>query len=164
MATRGRKKLELNKNELQKIITQLEAKQTFANLSELFGAVENTEWAKTMEPRPLKAPVVYQRVKELGIICKTLPGKRGNPNLGKPNVNGEVVVKRSRAEKLIGFNKSFAQMREEMPKEYHSLIVRAQAGSLKSAVRLKCIECSGYVKGEVNKCNVVACALYPFRK
>ena len=168
MALRGRKKLELNKAELQQVITKLEQSQIFANLSELFLAVENTEWAKTMDPRPLKAPVVYQRCKELGIVCKTVPGKRGNPNLGKTkvDVNGVTVapIKRSRAEKLTSFTKSFAQMRDEFPKEYHSLIVRAQAGSLKSSVRLKCIECSGFVKGEVSKCNVSACALYPFRK
>ena len=163
MATRGRKKLELNKGELQQIITKLEQAQTFANLSELFLAVENTEWAKSMEPRPLKAPVVYQRVKELGIVCQTVPGKRGNPNLGKLNASGEVVVKRSRAEKLTGFTKSFAQMRDEVPKEYIPLINRAQAGSIKSAIRLKCSECCGFVKSEVRKCHISACALYPFR-
>ena len=31
------------------------------------------------------------------------------------------------------------------------------------AIRLKCLDCSGYQPGEVTKCTVHLCPLYPFR-
>ena len=42
---------------LQRITTELESKQTFPNLTALWAAVENTEWAKAHRPRPVGSAV-----------------------------------------------------------------------------------------------------------
>ena len=36
--------------------------------------------------------------------------------------------------------------------------------SRKIAIKMKCLECSGYSKKEVRECVIKDCALYPFRK
>ena len=35
--------------------------------------------------------------------------------------------------------------------------------SLSKAVRLKCLDCCGFSKGEVNKCKIKECSLYPYK-
>lgn len=160
---RGRKKLELNKDELQKVITELENNNVFANYGELLVAVEATDWAKNMSPRPLKAPVVYQRIKELNIACHTKPGKRGNVNLRKSTTDGQPVVRVTRGEKNKKFSSSFAAMKAEFPDKYHSVIDKAQAGSLKATNKLMCLSCTNFQVLEVKNCTCISCPLYPVR-
>ena len=41
----------------------------------MWEAVAKTDWAMDMEPRPLSAAVIYQRVQEYGIETKTKPAR-----------------------------------------------------------------------------------------
>lgn len=68
---KGRQKLEINKDEFQQVVNDLEDNQTFDKLGDLWKAVEETDWAKGLEPRPLTAQVAYQRANELGIVTQT---------------------------------------------------------------------------------------------
>jgi hypothetical protein len=89
----GRTPTVVSKEELQSVIDKLEGEQTFKNLGDLFKAVEETDWAKGLQPRALKAPVVYSRFKEFGIICKTQPGRKANGECKKeelPKEKGEI--------------------------------------------------------------------------
>ena len=154
----GKIKLEVNKAEFQKMVIDLEAKQEFANLSKLWSALEATDWAKNQKPRPLTVSVISARAKELGIILKTVAGKkgRGNPNLGKG-------LRIPRSEKLKAFNKTFTIMAKEVPKQYRHLIDKIKKGSMKSALKLKCLDCSAWDIKEVKSCICTGCSLFPFR-
>lgn len=73
----GRAALVIDKEEFQKTVTALENAKTFAKLSDLWKAVEETAWAKSIKPRGLSAASAYQKANEFGIIVKTKPAKRG---------------------------------------------------------------------------------------
>jgi hypothetical protein len=158
----ARTKLEINKVEFQTLVTALEAKQTFANPSHLWKAVEDSAWAKQQQPRALTASVAFARAKELGIVSVTPPGKKGrggNPNLGN-YVRGPRIP---RSQKMKAFGESFTIMREEVPEQYQGLIDKIEKGSIKAAIKLKCLDCSAWDMKEVRGCVCPGCSLYPFR-
>jgi len=156
----GRTKLVLDKAELQRVVSELENTQQFTTQGELWKALEQSEWARNQKPRPLTAQVAYARARELGIVCKTPVGKRGRANFGPSEERGKRV---SRAVKMAKFSPSFQKMRAEFPTTYLPLIQKAEKGSLRAAMKLKCAECSGFNRGEVLKCECVSCSLYPHR-
>jgi hypothetical protein len=155
----GKIKLEVNKVELQKMVTDLEAKQEFANLSKLWSALEATDWAKNQKPRPLTVSVISARAKELGIILKTVAGKKG-ATLGSKIPRGERIP---RSEKFKKFDKTFEIMAKEVPEQYRNLIDKIKGGSMKSALKLKCLDCSAWDIKEVRGCVCTGCSLFPFR-
>jgi hypothetical protein len=163
---RGRKKLEFDKVVFQKIIDELESKQEFVNPSKLWEAVCDTEWAKGLDPRPLTPAVAYMRAKQLNVTTKTKSGKRGAISLTPEHLakmqegRGK---RRSRAEKMEKHTKTFVSMKKEYPAQFLSLIEKAQCGSLRAAIVLKCIECSGFNRSEARLCVISECALYPHR-
>ena len=157
---RGRKKIRVDKGEFQRVVEQLESQRTFTNPSELWQAVADTDWAKQQQPRPLTAAVAYLRAREFGIVTKTQPGKRG---LTRERLAGIPRKRRPRAEKMAVYGTTFAQMRSEYPKVFLPIIDRAEKGSFRAAITLKCLECSGFVRAEARQCTVTNCSLYPHR-
>lgn len=155
----ARTKLEINKDEFQKVVTDLEASQTFANPSWLWKAVEESEWAKNLKPRALTAAVAYVRAKELGVVYKTEAGKRG----GGPVGNGAPRVRIPRAKKMKAFAETFERLRKETPKRYLPLVDKAEKGSAKACIKLKCLECSNWQSVEVKCCEIKNCPLFPIR-
>jgi hypothetical protein len=154
----ARTKLEIDKAEFQKVVSDLEGAQTFINPSMLWKAVEGSEWAKGLKPRALTAAVAYSRAKELGIVVKTAPGKRSGGFS-----SGSRGVRVPRSKKMEAFAVSFAEMRADTPKLYLPLIEKAEKGSLRSCIKLKCLECSAWQSSEVRNCNIIGCSLYPVR-
>ncbi len=161
----ARPKVEVDKRELQKVINELESKQEFANPSFLWKAVEETEWAKEMKPHALKASTVYLRVKEYGIVYKTKPGKRGRS--GGIRVPGQEIKRVPRKEKMKKYDKNYNKMILELPmfcrQRYAPVVERARAGSLKAAIKLKCLDCSNYQPVEIKLCTIPSCPLYAHR-
>jgi hypothetical protein len=151
-------KLEINKAEFQKVVDDLESKQTFENLSALWKAIEVTDWAKGLQPRPLMASAAYVRAKELGIVIKTQPGKRGVGGLGGPR-----GVRVPRSKKMKAFASTFAKLRKMTPKRFLPLVQKAEKGSAKACIKLKCLECSAYQPSEVKLCVINHCPLFPIR-
>jgi hypothetical protein len=157
----ARTKLEINKAEFQKVVTDLEAAQTFENPSALWKAVEASDWAKGLQPRALTAAVAYVRAKELGVVVKTAPGKRGNPGVA---IGGGVPrVRVPRSKKMKAFAETFVKMRKATPKRYLPLVDKAEKGSAKACIKLKCLECSAWQSTEVKHCVIDHCPLYPIR-
>jgi hypothetical protein len=144
---------------LQKTIENLELKQQFTNRSELFQAVSNSNWGKSVGISP---SLVYLRVNEHGLQLKTPVGKRGRSSIGR--VPGQ--TRNNRKKEYIAQNSQCLQM---MLKEHRELplieniVEKIGKGSLKTAVKLKCLECSGLNKSEVKWCQVKACPLWLFR-
>lgn len=151
----GRASIVIKKEELEKEILCAETSQTFDNQSRLFEYICGTDWAKTIKdslgrPKEIQPIHIYQRVKEFGIQLKTVAGKKGGAVKG---------VKRERKKRTIP-----TTFLSSVPPEYKPLAEKVAAGSLKAAIKLKCLECSCYQVAEVRKCTVTNCALYPFLK
>ena len=156
----SKSKLLIDKAEFQLVVNNLEKETNFTKLSELWKAIEDSSWAKSRIPRPLTAAVAMVRAKEMQINTKTKPGKRGNAALGTLSNKG---TRTTRANKLVAFATSFDAMRRSFPSLSLPVIQKAQNGSIKAAVKLKCYDCSGFQKAEIKHCTVSSCPLYPIR-
>ena len=55
------RKLEIDRDEFQRTVTDLESRHTFPNPTALWKALEATDWAKAQQPRPLTASVASKR-------------------------------------------------------------------------------------------------------
>jgi hypothetical protein len=64
---------------------------------------------------------------------------------------------------MAAFADTFARQRREFPKIALPLIAKVENGSMAAAVKLKCLDCSGWVKAEVRDCVIRECPLYPVR-
>lgn len=130
-------KLKLDKDYFQKVISDLEAEQTFKNRAWLWKAVEETDWAKSQYPRPLLKSSAAKYAEDLGLIIKTKAGrKRGS----------HIKVKGGQQ---TDFNRN---KNEETSKQ-----------EFREAVRDKCLDCSGNSRENVANCHVKSCALYQLR-
>lgn len=162
----ARTKLELNKAEFQKIVTDLELQQVFPNPSHLWKAVEATDWAKGQKPRPLTAAVCYQRAKELGIVVSTVSGKRVGGVMSPEQKEAMAAGRkgrRPRAEKMKLFSESFAEMRKGTPSRFLPLVDQAEKGSLRAAIKLQCLGCTCFTPSEIKNCGITGCPLFPHR-
>jgi hypothetical protein len=156
---RGRKPIEVTPDQLQIAIGLVETGENPpATRSQLWQAIEDSEWAKGLSPRPLTAQVAMLLAKRHNLVIETPVGKRG-------------ISKGQR----IGGNAARTRKRKGMPEDrrislltivpptLHNVVERAAAGNLRSAVKLKCLECSGFSKKEVSLCTVKDCHLWSFR-
>lgn len=157
----------IEKSELQSVVTAAENAQEFTNLSALCQYVCTTEWAKKLKNSSgnavdLHHQVVYNRLKEFGIVTKTKAGKRGNSNLAG---NTGPRERKPRAEKFA-VNKlvkaTFQELRKETPTAHQKIIDRMEKGSLKAAVRLMCLQCTNGNAGDIGSKGCLGCALSPF--
>jgi len=139
----------ITKDELQQVIDQLENENQFVNRSELWKAVSHTAWAQNTKPVAATAAVVALRVRQFGIVVKTPLGKRGrSARQSLPTVNI--------------FPANTNELKEVVPEKFKHLIEKSQR-SLKTAIKLKCLDCSGWDKKEVKYCPIQGCSLYRHR-
>ena len=106
--------------------------------------------------------VISLRAKIWNIQILTVAGAKGRKR-SPSNPPNTPKVKLGRKERLKGFAGNFAKMRRLMPKKFHKFIDRAEKGSIKEAVRVKCLDCSHFEKKEIAHCKVKGCALFPYR-
>lgn len=80
---------------------------------------------------------------------------RPAPSVETPVKSAEVVIVYKEEEESEGSAKT----------DYVGIIAKykAKVTNRTSAIRAKCIECSGGVLSEVRECRVTACALWPYR-
>ena len=74
--------------------------------------------------------------------------------------------RQSKAEKIEGSAEAqewIKRLRKRTPYQYQSVIDRIEKGSRSEAVRLNCLECSGWAIDEVRNCPCIHCAMYFFR-
>lgn len=154
----GKKKIPVKKSELEAVINELEANNTYSAESHLFAAVAETEWAKRQK---ITAPVVYLRVREYKIQLKTQVGKRGMMPKGVRPPRQKSLL--TRAQKFAKYAHIFAAMLKEYPRQLHVKINRIRKGSMKAAIAVKCLDCSGFYGREVKWCPCKTCALWVFR-
>jgi hypothetical protein len=150
---RGRKPIQINRQDLQDTITQVESEHTPKNRTELWILVENSNWAKRHN---YKTAVLKKNADLYNIKILTPKGLRGNTeNLRKSPTN--------RKRKLIVI---------ENPEYYHNkydkslgttCIDKFLSGSFKAAIKLNCYECSGYSKIAVSNCPITTCPMWNHR-
>lgn len=143
--------IQVDKIELQSVIEKLEKENTFQNRSALWSAVEETEFAKNCNPRPLTGQVAMLLAKKWNINISTPLGKRG---FTSGNVPKNTVKKKRISLKTVAF---------KVPEQYEPVLNKLKNGSLKAAIKLKCLECSNWTPKEIRECPVVACPLYVVR-
>lgn len=163
----GRSPLIVKKDELQKVINDLEASRQFRNQQELFLAVQESDWGKNVRNanyrvKGIKAPVVYNKIREFDIVLKTPKGKKGR-------TVGQVVNRTNRSEKMAKnpeIQRALKQLRDDVDtlgdnkERLNGVIDKIEGGSIVHAVRLKCMECRGYEGTDYKQCNAV-CPLRP---
>ncbi len=71
--------------------------------------------------------------------------------------------RKPRSEKMKAYAETFAELRRQAPERFSPLVAQAEKGSLRAALKLKCLECSSYQSSEVKQCPVIGCALFPQR-
>ncbi len=153
----GRAAILIDKTELEKEISQAESTKTFRNHTELFKHICETPWGTSRKDtlgrvRVLSPATIYQRVKEFGITVQTKQGERG-AHLAGAVKTGTRKFKGDKAELL-----------KDVPAEYKTLAERVARGSLKAAVKLKCLDCCCYQMAEVRQCTCTSCPLWGFLK
>lgn len=158
---RGRKGIEVTPAELQKFIADLETAQPdgkFRTRGELFEAIEDSQWAKTRSPRALSAQVARIMVVKNNLTLLTPLGQKGRVK-GMP---APVVPEGNRKRKQIE-GEALKALTQAVPKSSAKILAKAARGSLRAAIRIKCMDCSGEQASEVRKCAVNDCALWSFR-
>jgi hypothetical protein len=156
MATRGRKPIEVDAVKFQTLLTELESGQVFANRTELWKAVEMTDFAKNCVPRPLTAQVAMLKAEEMKLTVNTPKGKRGRMKGEKPPVT-------ERKKKVF----SLPMLTAGVPKEEQAGLVgtlqKAANGSLKARIKLNCLNCTNYDKTEIRECEIRTCPMWDVR-
>lgn len=159
----SRKTIELDKSLVEKIIADLESKKDYENRSSLYDDVV-AELVKNHGYKPFSSATIYLRVKTWGIEPKTKGGKRGNLTgnidaLKKWREGGGESTQRKVDDTtpLIQFFTSFEKGK------YLKLAKAIKRGSIKAAVKLKCLECANYQIEEIKHCQCFDCPLYPIR-
>lgn len=154
---RGRKPIEINREEFQGVVSTLEQERVFATRTELWAAVEASQWALTRVPRPLTAQVALLKAEELGIEVKTEKGKRGKvKGCGPVSVGG-------RKKKVFSPVNIRRAIPVEMRASLEKAVQRAANGSLKARIKLMCLDCTNWQKKEVAVCENNACPLWDVR-
>lgn len=156
----GRVKIEIDKTIFLSKIKELEATQSFTNISGLCTAFENTEWAIK---NGVTGPVCRSRLKEFNLLDKinTKPGKRGR----QP---GQVLSDSHKQKLQAGREKSvdesyLKRMKKIVPTRFHNVVEKAAKANKASLLKLKCLSCSDYQTNEIKHCTVIDCPLHSFR-
>lgn len=163
----AREKLLVDKSELQEVIDRLENSQVFKNLGMLWKAVAATTWALCQKPRPVTAAIAYQKAKQYGIVTKTKPGRKGPGGTMTEEHKAAMLAGRGqrvpRSEKMKEFSDTFESLRKNSGERWSNLVEKAEKGSFKAAIALKCLDCACWQITEIRDCTCVACPLFPHR-
>lgn len=157
--SRGRKPIEINREELQMAIRALENQNSFPNRTALWEALEATDWAKAQSPRPLTRQVAMIKAEQLGLEIKTPKGRRGREKGCGPIVGGRKKRKMSEEAANTLINGIPLEHRPRLMKTAQ----RAINGSRKAADKLKCEDCCNYQPSEIRLCELMSCSLWSFR-
>lgn len=160
------KPIKLERKLLEDVITKLEATNTYENRTALYKAVID-ELVRSHNYSPFSATTIYLRVekdKTWTLPIKTPRGKRGGHLKGNPSALEEwKKTGESRQRKVDDCAKLIAWAMATKNPIYIKLAKAVKRGSLKAAIKLKCIDCSNFQKEEIKHCQCFDCALWPIR-
>lgn len=144
----GRKAIDIPKHVLSEALIKAETEKTWPNHNQLFQHL-----AEQFNCAPI---IVRNRIQAFGLEIKTPKGKKGRQ--AGTTIAG---VPRTRKGKANDYKIALGMVFNRDGME--ARVNKASKGSLKSAVALKCFECSGFQKKEVRLCTCVSCPLWAYR-
>lgn len=161
--------IQVDRTLLENIIANVESNGPLINRNALYKKVSESYNAGIASRglKPIKAGVVFLRIRDWGLQVKTPIGKRGRQ--AGSSFPGSAANRKSRSDKFKSdpvVQKSFKSIRQYIGNEAPRLLPivdRIEDGSMKAAVKLKCLECCNWQPNEVAKCSVNDCALFAFR-
>lgn len=156
---RGRKAVQVDTNELQEQIKQLEIANKFENRTQLWTALEVTSWAKNQIPVPLRGQMAMLKAKEFNLIISTPVGRRGQLKGYKPTGGG----RKKRVLSTVSVQAVTSTVPNDQRKKLEKTLSKLATGSMRAAVKLKCLDCTNWCPGEVALCEMQDCSLWNFR-
>jgi len=161
----GRKSVNLDQKLIQKIVTELESKQDYKNRSALYSDVV-IELVKNHGLETFSASVLNQRINSwTDFVIKTPKGvKGGHLQSGTDALKEWRESGRETKKKVVGDAKPLiTHFTTERQGKYLKLAKSIKRGSLKAAVKLKCLDCANFQKEEIKHCQCFDCPLFPVR-
>jgi len=162
--------IEVDRDLLVKCIEEVEAKGPLRTQKEVW-----EESAKLYNGRTDKQEIAYStvslRAKEWKISIKT-PSARGRKKgvvFSDAHKEAMAAGRGKRRPKKEKFKESpvaqqaLADLRRVTPEQFLPVLKKVEAGSRAAALKLHCLECSGYNTSEVRKCEITKCAIWLFR-
>lgn len=166
---RGRKPIEVSKEGLQQAISTLESQAQFPNRAALWAAVEATPFALSCLPQPLKAQVAMMKAQQFELEIKTPKGQRGRSKGCGPIAGGgrkKKILSETAIEAVVNGIPVTVQEAGRIRKVRESLtstIAKFGKGSMKAAIKLKCLDCCCWQLKEIAVCSITECSLHSFR-
>lgn len=172
--TRGRKTIEFDIPTIQKLIMLAEEKNTYSGRDPLYNEVVRLYKESGAPNADRLTPIlVYQRVKKFNLEVKTAPGKRGRAKgegfPARRTTPTTSPAKSAHIQKLRRFviNEGYPHTKDKN-KPAHvraiKLVDKVARGSMKAAIRLKCLECANFDREEIKNCQCGdTCSLWSLR-
>jgi hypothetical protein len=162
----------MNVTEFQQVVSDLESARSFPHRRALWMALAATQWAKEQNLSP---GALRQQARRLKVRVSTPP----NPHRVRLKIQGDKAEAveptqtpdlgsdpRPPATTARGTTKErvpLPVLRSHTPAKFQPLVDRIEDGSIRAAVKLKCLECSSYQVEEIRLCTVPACPLHSVR-
>lgn len=156
----GRKTIPVDKKELLRIISFIEGQTKFANRQALYTKVAE-EYTKQTGVE-LSPALVYLRVKEWNFSLQTPVGKRGRTAGFAPSHRVRISRETKFSNNKNTLN-SLSLLQSITPARFIPVAKRVKKGSMKAAVKLKCLDCCDYQPVEIKLCTCCECSLWCFR-
>lgn len=155
----GGLRVNVDRDQFIKVINELEAQNTYDNMSALQEAVANSVYGSSIRITPQN---VYNYIRKWDIKVKTPKAARGNKNLVPRN-----IVRLSRSEKMKNNPKAIEwlakvsdRLRKIHPTRYEGLIKKIANGSLKARIAANCITCCNGYHEEIKYCQCDDCPMF----
>lgn len=160
----SKRKIEISKEQLLEVILEIEGETGLeGGITELSKRAADLYNKKYYPEKLITYSVVGAKIREWNIPIKTKRARRAPGGERKPR---GPIVRKPRSQKFQesgDAQKSLAYLRKNTPARFHNIVDQIAKGSRAAAVKLNCIECSGWMTAEVRKCEITACPMYLFR-
>lgn len=118
--------------------------------------------------------IVMLRIDQFKLTVKTPVGQRGRKTGDKMTDEHKAKLAEGRKNRVPGGRKTKFQnnpeikqalqdLQKSVPETFLPIVDRIVNGSVTSAVKLMCLQCSNFQRVEVKECQMTDCALYAFR-
>ena len=152
----ARQPIEINKEEYQKVLSEVESNHKPTSRQSLFQLICGTEWAQNLRPRPLQPQTAMLKAKEFALIITTPLGRRGD------GLEQARTIKHERKKRIV-LPEVAMKLKSVIPPAFASKLEKTIKGSLKAAIALKCLDCCAFDKKEIAHCTIQQCSLWSFR-
>jgi hypothetical protein len=158
--------------EFQQVVSDLESARVFPHRRALWSALAATQWARE---QGLSPGALRQQARRLKVRVSTPP----NPHRVRlriqedraeaveptqaPDFGSEPCPPATSARGTTKERVPLPVLRSYTPAKFQPLVDRIEDGSIRAAVKLKCLECSSYQVEEIRLCTVTGCPLHSVR-